>query len=134
MVCGEEGERVVTYVDPCGVCDKRLKAKSVLYVERRQWVHKRCRDVDNSLKKVEDVFRGRVCVQRRVVADVAENIDDGTERIKSFVYLGDKLNAGGGGLSAVTARIRADWKKFKELCGVLCGRKWSDSEVETEGR
>jgi hypothetical protein len=25
----------------------------------------------------------------------------------------------------VAARIRADWKKFKELSGVMFGRKWS---------
>jgi hypothetical protein len=125
MVSGEEGERVVSRVDPCSVCDKRVKANSVLCVECRKWVHKRCSGVVGSLKKVEGVYRCRVCVQGRVVADVAENMGDGRERVRSFVYLGDKLNAGGGCLSAVTARIRAGWKKFKELCGVLYGRKWS---------
>jgi hypothetical protein len=56
---------------------------------------------------------------------VAENMGDGRERVRNFVCLGDKLNAGGGCLSAVAARIRADWKKFKELSGVMFGRKWS---------
>ena len=32
MVCGEGGENVVSRVDPCGVCDKRVKANSVLCV------------------------------------------------------------------------------------------------------
>ena len=41
------------------------------------------------------------------------------------MYLGDKLNAGGGHLSAVTARVLVRWMKFKELSGVLCGKKWS---------
>mgnify|MGYP003401710716 FL=1 len=91
----------------------------------RKWVHKTCSGVKGSLKKVEGVFRCRVCVQGRVVAGSTESMDDGIERVRSFVYLGDKLNAGGGCLSAVTARIRAGWKKFKELSGVLCGKRWS---------
>jgi hypothetical protein len=41
------------------------------------------------------------------------------------VYLGDKSNAGVGCLSAVTSRVRVGWMKFRELQGVLCGRKWS---------
>ena len=46
------------------------------------------------------------------------------------MYLGDKLNAGGGCLGAVTAMIRMGWIKFRELSGVLCGRKWV---IEDEG-
>ena len=49
------------------------------------------------------------------------------ERVDSFVYSGNKLNAGGGCLSAMTARVRVGWMKFRELSAgaVLCGRKWS---------
>jgi hypothetical protein len=32
MVSGEGGERVVSMIDPCGVCDKRVKANSVLCI------------------------------------------------------------------------------------------------------
>lgn len=39
--------------------------------------------------------------------------------------IGDKLNAEGGCSSAVTARVRVGWMKFKELTGVLCGERWS---------
>ena len=35
-------------------------------------------------------------------------LNDGIERVESFVYLWDKLNAGGGCLSAVTARVLWD--------------------------
>ena len=35
------------------------------------------------------------------------------------------MNAGGGCLGAVTAKVRVGWMKFRELSGVLCGRKWS---------
>jgi hypothetical protein len=76
MVSGEEGERVVSRVDPCGVCDKRVKDNSVMCLECRKWVHKRCSAVKGSLKKVEGVFRCRVCVQSRVVSDAAVSIDD----------------------------------------------------------
>jgi hypothetical protein len=41
------------------------------------------------------------------------------------MYLRDKLNAVGGCLSAVTARMRVGGMKFKKLSGVLCGKKWS---------
>jgi hypothetical protein len=42
-----------------------------------------------------------------VVADATERMDDGRERVTSFVYLRDKLNAEGRCVSAVTARMRA---------------------------
>jgi hypothetical protein len=32
MVSGESGERVVSRIDPCGVCDKRVKTNSVLCI------------------------------------------------------------------------------------------------------
>jgi hypothetical protein len=33
-------------------------------------------------------------------------LNDGIERVESYVYLGNKLNAGGGCLNAVTSRVR----------------------------
>ena len=79
-----------------------------------------------ALKKVEGMFRCRRCVCGVVVdSGVREEMSGGVERVEGFVYLGDKLNAGGGCMSAVTARVRVGWMKFQELCGVLCGRKWS---------
>ena len=40
------------------------------------------------------------------------------ETVKSFCYLGDRVNASGGCEAAVTARARIGWVKFKE-CGEL---------------
>ena len=131
MVSGEGGERVVSKVDPCGVCDRRVKSNSVLCVGCGKWVHKRCSGVKGSLRKVEGVFRCRTCVRGRVADDVAEGMNNGVERVEGFGYLGDKLNAAGGCLSAITARVRVGWKKFRELGGVLCGKKWS---VRLKGR
>ena len=56
MVSGEGGEIVVSKVDPCGVCDRIVKAISVLCVGCSKWVHKRCSGVKGSLKKVGGVF------------------------------------------------------------------------------
>ena len=41
---------------------------------------------------------------------------DQVDFMKSFCYLGDRLNASGGSEAAVTARMRIGWIKFRE-CG-----------------
>ena len=71
-----------------------------------KWVHKMCSGVKGALKKVEGVFRCKRCVRGVVLAEGVGGMNDGIERVESFVYLGDKLNAGGGCSSAVTARVR----------------------------
>ena len=45
--------------------------------------------------------------------------------MKSFCYLGDKLNASGGSEAAVTSRTRIGWIKFRECGELLYGRKFS---------
>ena len=125
MVCGEGEERVVSKIDPCGVCDKRVKANSVLCLGCNKWVHKRCSAVKGALKKVAGTFKCKRCISGVVQNEGGLGLNDGVERVVSFGYLGDKSNAGGGSLCAVTARVRVGWMKFRELSGVLCGRKWS---------
>ena len=44
------------------------------------------------------------------------------ETVRSFCYLGDRVNASGGCEAAVTARARIGWVKFKE-CGELLNSK-----------
>ena len=126
MVSGIGGVNVVSSVDPCGVCDKRVKRNSILCVGCKKWVHKRCSGVKGALQKVEGVFQCERCVGGVVVDNAKEDcVIDDVGRVESFVYLGDELNAGGGCLSAVTARVRVGWRKFRELSEVLCGKKWS---------
>ena len=36
----EGGERVISRIDPCGVCDKTVKANSVMCIRCQKWVHK----------------------------------------------------------------------------------------------
>ena len=45
--------------------------------------------------------------------------------MKSFCYLGDRLNASVGSKAAVTARTRIGWIKFRESGELLYGRKFS---------
>ena len=47
---------------------------------------------------------------------------DEVETVKRFCYLGDRLNASGTCETAVTARTRVGWKKFRE-CGEIMFRK-----------
>jgi hypothetical protein len=131
MVGGEGGERVVSRIDPCGLCDKRVKANSVLCIGCKKWVHKRCSGVKGALKKVEGTFKCKRCVSGAMNREAETGLNDGIERVESYVYLGNKLNAGGEYLNAVTSRVRVGWMKFRELHGVLCGRKWS---VKMKGR
>ena len=44
--------------------------------------------------------------------------------MKSFCYLGDRLNASGGSEAAVTARTRIGWREFTECGNLLYGRKF----------
>ena len=50
---------------------------------------------------------------------------DHVDFVKSFCYLGDRLNASGGSEAAVTARTRIGWIKFRECGELLHGRKFS---------
>ena len=60
----------------------------------------RCKQVDDGL--VESV----------------EELCEEVETVRRFCYLGDRVNASGGCVAAVTTRARIGWVKFKE-CGEL---------------
>ena len=49
---------------------------------------------------------------------------DQVDFVKSFCYLGDRLNASGGIEAAVTARMRIGWIKFRECRELLYGRNF----------
>ena len=50
---------------------------------------------------------------------------DEIDIVNEFCYLGDMLGKDDCTSRAVTSRIRAGWRKFKELSGTLCGRRLS---------
>jgi hypothetical protein len=108
-----------------------VKANSVLCIGCKKWVHKRCSGVKGALKKVEGTFKCKRCVSGAMNREAETGLNGGIERVESYVCLGNKLNAGGGCLNAVMSRVRVGWMKFRELHGVLCGRKWP---VKMKGR
>ena len=46
------------------------------------------------------------------------------ETVNGFCYLGDRLNASGGCESAVTARVRIGWVRFRECGELLLGNRF----------
>ena len=50
---------------------------------------------------------------------------DQVDFVKSFCYLGDRLNASDGSEAARTARTKIEWIKFRECGELLHGRKFS---------
>ena len=56
----------------------------------------RYRGVKSALKKVDGKFKCKRIVNGVVNSEAETGLSDSIERVKSFVYLGDQLNAGGG--------------------------------------
>ena len=54
-----------------------------------------------------------------------ETLCEGVETVSKFSYLGDKLNANGGCDTAVIAKTRIGWMKFRECSEILKGRRFS---------
>ena len=126
MVSGTEGEVVKSRVDPCGVCGRRVMANSMQCEKCQRWVHGKCAKVRRVTSSMAKGFTCRNC--KAILGgkvSLTEKLCDGVETAKGFCYLGDRLNASGGCASAVTARIRIGWVKFRECGEMLCGRRYS---------
>ena len=92
----------------------------IMCVRCRLWVHKRCSGVKGSLAKVDGVYECKTCMRGRDDGSEAEEkMEEGVKKVESFVYLGDCISAAGGCRRAVTARVRAGWKKFRDLSGII---------------
>jgi hypothetical protein len=115
---------------PCSICKKGVGRNSLQCIKCEKWVHKRCSGVKGSLVKASQTYVCRRCT--RVGQDVAvgnKNFDIGNgvllESVDKFCYLGDMLDADGGCDSAVTARVRCAWKKFRDFSPILTGKGFS---------
>ena len=42
MVSGTEGEIVLSKIDPCGICGKRVESSAVCCTKCTKWMHGRC--------------------------------------------------------------------------------------------
>ena len=88
------------------------------------WVHKRYSRMRGSLARVVGFVYAR-CRGNLIEVNQEEKVKLGNnevEIVKEFCYLGDILETEGGVEAAVTARVRAWWRKFKEISGMLYGR------------
>ena len=118
MVSGAEGEIVRRKVHPCGICGKKIMSNAVLCTVCKKWIHARCAQT-----KVSSSFAQQfICRRSEDIGDGKEEpvevLCDEVETVKYFCYLGDRLNASGECETAVTARVRIGWMKFRE-CGEL---------------
>ena len=112
---------------PFGVCGKGVAANSILCTACKKWVHRRCSGVIGSLTVASPTFtcrRYRGQTPRQDTADMKGITVDGEtyEPVKTFCYLGDTLDAKGGADSAIKARIRSGWRKFRELSPFLTSK------------
>ena len=111
---------------PCGVCSVGVGRNSILCSSCKLWIHKKCTEITGRL--VEDPsFKCKRCLG--LIPEVAtpdpislELDGEQIEVVTSFCYLGDVTGERGGCFDATTARIRAAWKKFRELLPILTCR------------
>ena len=126
MVIGMEEEAFDSKIDPCGVCGTRVMSNSVLCRACSKWVHARCTEKKKVSVYVNKNFVRKKCrsVVNNFKGSADEKLCDGVETVSKFTYLGDRY-ATGGCETAVTARSRIGWMKFRECSEILKGR-WFD--------
>ena len=116
----------------CSVCLKGVGVNSIRCTQCIQWVHARCSRVKGSLKNIESSFicrrcKGELCETRQVNSQVNGLHIDGHEYeiVDKLCYLGDMLSQEGGCEHAILKRIQTGWLKFRELSGLLIGKRMS---------
>ena len=112
VVSGPEGEMSVSKIDPFGICGKRVMANSVLCLNCGK--EKRV-----TLRLWRDFVCGRCKEQVDGSVEPVEELCEEVEMMRSFCYLGNRVNANGGCKTAVTAKARIGWVKFKECRELL---------------
>ena len=99
---------------------------SVLCTACGKWVRARCTNTKKAAVYLNKNFVCKKC--RSVVKNFKESDEilcDGVETVRKFCYLGDRLTATGGCETAVTARTKLGWMKFRECSEILKGRRFS---------
>ena len=123
MLSCAEGEVTVSKIDPYGICGKRVMVNSVLCVKCGKWIHGKCAKVKRVTPRLgRDFVCGRCKKHANGLVGLVEELCEEVETVKSFFYLGDRVNASDGCEAAMTARARIGWVKFKE-CGELLNSK-----------
>ena len=125
MVSGLQGELIKNKIDPCGVCERRVMANSVLSTKCGNWVHRRCAKIKRVTARLAMHF---VCSKCKGImegtVDSIEKFCNEVETVSAFRYLGNKLNSNGGCEAAVTARVRIGWVRFGKCGELLLGNRF----------
>ena len=110
------------------VCGGRVRCNSIQCMKYQRWVHRRCSNVprQESLLSCRDVFVCRKCLGHNCSGEEKlefKRDEDILERKEKFCYLVDMISCYSGASEAVSARTGSAWKKFRELSGVLVGKR-----------
>ena len=98
MVSGSKSEVLKSKVDQCAKCGKRVMENSVLCTKCGKWVHGRCAKIKRVTSALTKNFVCELCVDTKEgIVEPGEEISffDQADFVKSFGYLGNKLNASG---------------------------------------
>ena len=126
MVSDSKGEVLKSKVDSCAKCGKNVMVNSVKCTKCGKWVHGRCAKMKRVTSTLAKGFVCELCVYTKErIVEPGEGIIDQVDSVKSFCYLGNRLNASGGSEAAVTARMTIGWIKFRECGELLYRRKFS---------
>ena len=105
-----------------------MMANSVMSTKCGKLVHGRCAKMNKVTSTLAKGFVCELCVYKKeAIVEPGEEISffDQIDFVKSFCYLGDRLNVSDGCEAVVTARTRIGWIKFRECGELLFGRKFS---------
>ena len=81
----------VSKVDPCGICEKRVMANSVLCVKCGKWIYGRCAKVKRvTLRSGRDFLCGRCKNQVDGLVEPVEELCEEVEMVRGSCYLGDR--------------------------------------------
>ena len=123
MICGmgldllQSSRRV-----SCAVCQTGVGSNRIFCNGCKHWVHKKCSGI-KCLAKDPD-YRCTQCQGTACPLDSRQHREvhvgpDKLEVVASFCYLEDMLSAADSCELTTTTRVKATWKKFKELLPVL---------------
>ena len=56
MVSGTEGEIVLSKIDPCGICGKRVGSNAVCCTQDTKWIHGRCTKMKKQPAVLQDIL------------------------------------------------------------------------------
>ena len=121
MISGVVQEIQKSKEGPCGICSKKVMANSLICSKYNFWIHARCAKIPKVSAKLASL---NCKSSTNFSARPVESLCDGIETVHSFLYLGSKVDFSGDCETAVTARMRSGWAKFKECRDILLSKSF----------